>query len=253
MLFARVLLAFLLLFANSLALACSCNKSNVEAVAHTSDIVFTKVKISKPSITERVRSLVPTTSRTRIYAVEIVENYKDEFTASTIRVDTNVGNGGCGATVSYGDTLNVIAFKNSEGVTSNYVGICNIVTDDFAEKVRAEIKNPNETYKSVDTTSWLQFHKTNSQTYYAETRRVTRDDDGAFIWVLMNDTSTAKSIKTKLHLACKEKMFTIDHEVAFSEFDAKGKVLTASNFGRQEQYQWLPLTEVYSKLLSYTC
>ena len=71
--------------------------------------------------------------------------------------------------------------------------------------------------------------------------------------LLEMDASTSKSQKTRLHFACKEKMFTVDHEVFFSEFDAKGKVLTASNFGRQEQYQWLPLTDVYSKLLSYAC
>jgi hypothetical protein len=253
MLCARVLLASFLFFVNSLALACSCNKSNVEAVAHTSDIVFTKVRLSKPSITERVRSLLPTSNRTRIYAVEIVENYKDEFTANTISVDTNVGGGGCGATVAYGDILNVVAYKNSEGVTSNYVGICNIVSDEFAEKVRKEIKNPNEAYNSVDTNGWQQFHKNNSQTFYADSKHVTKDEYGSYIWVLMNDASTSKSQKTRIHFACKEKMFTVDHEVVFAEFDATGNVLTASNFGRQEQYQWLPLTDVYSKLLSYTC
>jgi DNA gyrase/topoisomerase IV subunit B len=164
-----------------------------------------------------------------------------------------VGSGGCGLTVDYGDTLNVVAYKNSEGITSNGVSVCNIVSDEFAEKVRKEIKTPNEAYISVETNSWQQFHKSNSQTFYADTKRVTKDEYGSYIWVLMNDATTPKSQKTRLHFACKEKMFTIEHEVSFSEFDAKGKVLTASNFGRQEQYQWLPLTDVYSKLLSYTC
>lgn len=249
----RVLLASIFLCANSLVFACTCNKNNVEAIVHTSDIVFTKVKISRPSITERVRSFIPTTSRTRIYAIEVIENYKEEFTANTINVDTNVGGGGCGAKVSYGETLNVVAYKNSEGVTSNYVGICNIVSDEFAEKVRKEIKNPNEAYISVDTSSWQQFHKNNSQTYYAETKRVLKDEYGSYIWILMNDISTSKSQKTRLHLACKEKMFIVEHEVFFSELDAKGKVLTASNFGIQVEFQWLPITDVYSKLLSYTC
>lgn len=244
-----------ILFACSVfnAFACSCNKSNVEAVAHTSDIVLSKLKVSTPSIAERARSLVPSKRHSRIFSVQVIENYKEAFTASTISVDTNVGDGGCGAEVTYGDTLNVVAYKDSEGITSNGVSVCNIVSDEFAEKVRKEIKNPNEAYNSVDTNSWQQFHKNNSQTFYADTKRVTKDEYGSYIWVLMNDASTSKSHKTRLHFACKEKMFTIDQEVSFSEFDAKGKVLTASNFGRQEQYQWLPLTDVYSKLISYTC
>lgn len=236
------------------AFACSCNKSNVEAVAHTSDIVLTKLKVSTPSIAERARSLMPSKSRSRIYSVQVIENYKGAYTENTISVDTNiVGSGGCGVTVDYGDTLNVVAYKNSEGITSNGVSVCNIVSDEFAEKVRKEIKTPNEAYISVETNSWQQFHKSNSQTFYADTKRVTKDEYGSYIWILLNDATTSKSQKTRLHFACKEKMFTIEHEVSFSEFDAKGKVLTASNFGRQEQYQWLPLTDVYSKLLSYTC
>ena len=236
------------------AFACSCNKSNVEAVAHTSDIVLTKLKVSTPSIAQRARSLMPSKSRSRIYSVQVIENYKGAYTENTISVDTNiVGSGGCGVTVNYGDMLNVVAYKNSEGITSNGVSVCNIVSDEFAEKVRKEIKTPNEAYISVETNSWQQFHKSNSQTFYADTKRVTKDEYGSYIWVLLNDATTTKSQKTRLHFACKEKMFTIEHEVSFSEFDAKGKVLTASNFGRQEQYQWLPLTDVYSKLLSYTC
>lgn len=234
--------------------ACTCKKSNVEAVAHTGDIVLTKLKVSTPSIADWARSFLPTKSQSRIYSVRVIESYKGEFASSTIIVSTNiVGSGGCGVSINYGDTLNVVAFKSSEGVTSNGVSVCNIVSDEFAEKVKAEIKSPHEAYKSVDTNSWLQFHKSTSQTYYAETKRVMTDEYGSYIWVLMNDATTSKSQKIRLHFACKEKMFTIDHEVVFSEFDAKGKVLTASNFGREEQYQWLPLTDMYSKLLSYTC
>jgi hypothetical protein len=250
----RFFLTFFLLTAGAMSFACTCNKSNVEAVAHTSDIVLTKLKVSTPSIAERARSLIPSKSRSRIYSVQVIENYKGSYTENTISVDTNiVGSGGCGLTVDYGDTLNVIAYKNSEGITSNGVSVCNIVSDEFAEKVKKEIKTPNEAYKSVDTSSWQQFYKSNSQTFYADIRRVTKDEYGPYIWVLMNDATTSKSQKTRLHFACKEKMFTVTHEVSFSGYNASGKVLTASNFGREEQYQWLPLTDFYSKLLSYTC
>lgn len=237
------------------AFACSCYKSNVEAVAHTSDIVLTKLKVSTPSIADRARSLLSSKSRSRIYSVQVIKNYKGEYAENTISVDTNVvGSGGCGVAISYGETLNVVAYKDSEGVTSNGVGICNIVSDEFAEKVKQEIKNPKEAYKSVDTSSWLQFHKSISQTFFADTKRVTKDEYGSYIWVLLNDTSAnVKSQKTRLQISCKEKMFTVNHEVNFSDFNASGKILNASNFGREEQYQWLPLTDVYSKLLSYTC
>ncbi len=237
------------------ALACSCNKNNVEGIAHKSDIVLTKLKVSTPSIAERARSLIPSKSRSRIYSVQVIENYKGSYTENTISVDTNVvGSGGCGVTVNYGDTLNVVAYKNSEGISSNGVSVCNIVSDEFAEKVRKEIKKPNEAYNSVETNSWQQFHKSNSQTFYADTKRVTKDEYGSYIWVLMNDkAANVKSQKTKIHISCKEKMFIVEHEVSFSDYNANGKVLNASNFGRQEQYQWLPLTDLYSKLLSYTC
>jgi hypothetical protein len=251
----RVFLCTLLVLACSSAFACSCNKNNVEGVAHKSGIVLTKLKVSTPSLAERARSLLSSVGRSRIYSVQVLENYKEAFTANTISVDTNiVGSGGCGVTIDYGDTLNVVAYKDSEGITSNGVGICNIVSDEFAEKVRLEIKNPNEAYKSVDTSSWFQFHKSNAQTFLADTKRVTKDEYGSYIWVLMNDkAANVKSQKTKIHISCKEKMFIVEHEVSFSDYNANGKVLNASNFGRQEQYQWLPLTDIYTKLLSYTC
>jgi hypothetical protein len=251
----RIFLFTFFVIASTSAFACSCKKNNVEGVAHTSDIVLTKLKVSTPSITERARSLLSSMGRSRIYSVQVLENYKEAFTANTISVDTNiVGSGGCGVAISYGDTLNVVAYKDSEGMTSNGVGICNIVSDDFAEKVRQEIKNPNEAYKSVDTSSWLQFHKSNAQTFLADTKRVTKDEYGSYIWVLLNDSAAnVKSQKTKIHISCKEKMFIVDHEVSFSDFNASGKILNASNFGRQVQYQWIPLTDIYTKLLSYTC
>ena len=237
------------------AFACSCNKNNVESVAHKSDLVLTKLKVSTPAIIERARSLLSSVGRSRIYSVQVIENYKEAFTANTINVDTdNVGSGGCGVAISYGETLNVVAYKDSDGITSNGVGICNIVSDEFVEKVRQEIKNPDEAYKSAETSSWLQFHKSNAQTFYADTKHVTKDEYGSYIWVLLNDTSAnVKSQKTRLQISCKEKMFSVNHEVSFSGYNANGKVLNASNFGRGEQYHWLPTTNMYSKLFKYTC
>ena len=238
----------------SSAFACSCRMNNAEEVAHRSDMVLTKLKISTPSITERVRSLVPSTSHSRTYAIEVIENYKGTYTSKSISANTNIGIGGCGREVFYGDTINVISRIDDKGITSDGVSVCNMVSDEFAEKVKQEIKNPNQAYDSVNTSSWTQFHKTNTQTFFADTKHVTKDEYGSYIWILMNDKSQkVKSQKTKIHIACKEKMFTVDHEVSFSDYNANGKVLNASNFGRQEQYQWLPLTDVYSKLLMYTC
>jgi len=251
----RVFLFTFFVVASTSAFACSCNKNNVEGVAHKSDIVLAKLKVSTPSISERFRSFLSSVGRSRIYSVQVLENYKESFTANTIIVDTNiVGSGGCGVAISYGETLNVVAHKNSEGVISNGVDICNIVSDEFAEKVRQEIKNPDEAYKSVDTSSWILFHKSNTQTFLADTKRVTKDEYGSYIWVLTNDAATnVKSQKTKIHFSCKEKMFIVEHEVSFSDYNANGKVLTASNFGRGEQYHWLPITHIYSKLIKYIC
>lgn len=250
----EIALTFTMTLASASALACTCNENNVEAVAYINDMVLTRLKVSSPSITERILSLLPTKNHSRVYSVQVIESYKNLFTASTISVDTNVGYGGCGANISYGETINVVAYKDSEGIISNHVGICNIVSDGFAEKVRKKLNTPNEDYNSVDTNSWLQFHKSNTQTFYADIKHVTRDKNGAYIWVVMNDTTTnVKSQKTRLHIACKEKMFTIDHEVGFNDYNASGKVLAAINFGKNEQYQWLPLTDSYSKLLTYTC
>lgn len=250
----KKLLFFTLVISSCSVFACTCKKNNVEAVAHTSEIVLTKVKVSTPSITEWARSFLPTKSNSRIYSVKVVENYKGEYTENTISVNTNiVGSGGCGVSVDYGDTLNVVAYKSSEGITSNGVSICNLVSDEFAQKVKKEIKNPNEAFSSVDTNSWHQFHKNNSQTYYAETKRVTKDEYGSYIWVLMNDSSVMKSQRSKIHISCKEKMFIIDKEVTFNDLNAKGKIFAANNFDRQKDYQWQPLTDLYLKLLSYTC
>ena len=249
----KFFLSAFLIMTSSSALACTCSKINADSVAYANDIVLTKLKVSTPSITEWVRSFVPPKSSSRIYSVQVIENYKGEFSASTISVATYVG-GGCGVVVNYGDILNVVAYKDSEGVTSTSVGICNVVSDEFAEKVRKEIKTPNEVYKSVDTNSWFQFHKSIAQTFYADTKHVTKDEYGSYIWVLLNDTSeNVKSQKTRLKISCKEKMFTVDHEVSFSEYNANGKVLNVSNFGNEKQYQWLPLTDLYSKLLAHTC
>lgn len=236
------------------AYGCSCRMNNAEEVAHRSDMVLTKLKISTPSITERVRSLVPSTSLSRTYAIEVIENYKGTYTSKSISANTNIGIGGCGREVFYGDTINIISRIDDKGITSDGVSVCNMVSDEFAEKVKQEIKNPNKAYDSVNTSSWTQFHKTSTQTFFADTKNVTKDEYGSYIWILMNDkTQKVKSEKTKLHFACKEKMFTVDHQISFSDFNANGKVLNASNFGRVEQYEWLPLTDVYSKLLKYTC
>lgn len=250
----RVFLFTLFVVASTSAFACSCRMNNYEEVAHRSDMVLTKLKISTPSITERVLSLAPSTSRSRTYAIEVLESYKGAYTSKSINADTNIGIGGCGTVVSYGETINVISRIDEKGITSDGVSFCNMVSDDFAEKVKKELKNPNQAYIAVNTSSWTQFHKTNNQTFFADTKHVAKDEYGSYIWILMNDKSQkVKSEKAKLHFACKEKMFTVDHEVSFSGYNATGKVLTASNFGRVEQYQWLPLTDVYSKLLKYTC
>jgi hypothetical protein len=253
MLRAQFFLMFIFLCWNSFASACSCGKKSAETIAHTDGIVLTKLKISTPSIIERLRLFALSSNHERIYSVEVIENYKGEFISKNIRVNANVDGGACGFSLVYGDILNIVAQKNGDDLISNYVGVCNIVSDEFVEMTTKEIKNPSKAYNSVEVSSWKQFYSSGLQTFYADTKRITKNNYGSYIWILMNDSSTLKSQKTRLHILCREKVFSIDHEVGFSEFDAKGKILTANNFGKQGQYEWLSLTDIYSKLLKYTC
>jgi hypothetical protein len=122
------------------AFACSCKQNNIDEVAHSKDIVLTKLKVNSPSITERVRSYFEKPTYSKSYSITVLEDYKGSFTASNITASTMDGETDCSRRVSYGETLYIIAHKNSEGYISNEVNVCNITSEKFAEEVKKEYK-----------------------------------------------------------------------------------------------------------------
>lgn len=122
------------------AFACSCRPSNIDEVVESKDIILTKLRINSPSLTERVRSFFEKPTFSKSYNITVLEDYKGTFTASKITATTIDGETDCSRRVSYGETLYIIAYKNSEGYTSNEVNVCNIASEKFAEEVKKEYK-----------------------------------------------------------------------------------------------------------------
>jgi len=234
----------------SSAWACSCGEQNVDEVTHSKNIGLTKLKVNAPSITERVLSFFEIPTYSKSYSITVLEDYKGAFTASNITASTMGGETDCSRRVIYGETLFLITHKNKEGVTSNEVNICNTTSNNFAESVKKELDNPSDAYKSVDISKWTQLSKSSTQSFYADTKNMTIDAYGPYIWILMNDKSTKyKSQKTQIKISCKEKMYIVLSELMFSEFNANGDIEFSKNF----EQKWLPLNNLYSKLLKLTC
>lgn len=245
---------FSLLTFSSTALACTCRDKNVGEVVYSKDIVLTKLRINSPSITERVRSYFAKPTYSKSYGITVLENYKGTFNSSSITASTIDGETDCSRRVTYGETLFLIAYKNSEGYTSNEVNACNTTSEKFSEAVKKELANPSDAYKSVDTFDWMQFKKTETQTFYADIKNVTKDEYGSYIWVLMNASGlNYKSQKFKIQISCKEKMYLASHDVFFSELNANGDVLRMSPDLLMSSNKWLPMNDLYSRLLQYTC
>ncbi len=127
---------------SSSAFACSCKQNNIGEVAHSKDIVLTKLKINSPSLTERVRSFFEKPNYSKSYSVTVLEDYKGAFTSSKITASTMNGETDCSRRVAYGETLFLIAYKNSEGFTSNEVNACNTTSEKFADAVKKEFGIP---------------------------------------------------------------------------------------------------------------
>jgi hypothetical protein len=241
------------LFANS-AWACSCKQNNIDEVAYLKDIVLTKLKVNSPSFIERMRSYFEKPTYSKTYKVTVLENYKGTFTASDITTLIIDGEADCSSRLTYGEIIYIIVQKNNEGSTSNEVNICNMTSEKFAKAVKKEHTNPSDAYKSVDISEWIQLNKTTTRSIYADTKNVTKDPFGSYIWTLINDSSAKyKSQKIKVQISCNEKMFSISHEIGFSDFNASGDVLMTTVHAKMNTYRWLPLNESYSKLLKYTC
>ena len=240
-------------FASANGLACSCKSRDAEEVVHTHELGLSKIQIIDVSLSEKARLLFNNKKEyTRTYKIKVLENYKGSLDATFITIN-GMGDGDCGLDVSYGQTLFVITPIKGL-IIPNKVSVCNTVSESFAAKVKEELKKSNAAFKSVDTTEWVLLEKTRNKSLYADFKSVTKDEFGSYIWLLSNDTSADfKSKKTKIQIACKEKMYSLSHEIEFSDFNANGLVLMTSNYQAQNTYAWKPLNHAYSKLLKYTC
>jgi hypothetical protein len=234
--------------------ACSCRDKSVGEVAHSKDIILTKLRINYPSLAELIRSYFDKPTYSKSYSVTVLKNYKGTFNGTNITASTVDGETDCSRRVSYGETLLLIVYTNSEKFKFNDVNVCTITSEKFAEEVQKENASPSFEYKPVDTSDWIQIHKSATQSFYADTKNVTKDVYGSYIWMLMNDSAmNNKSHKYKVQIACKEKMYFASHDVVFSKQNANGDVLRGSADATMNSKKWLPLNDLYSKLLKYAC
>jgi len=217
---------------------------------------LTKFEIQSPSLLERIATFKFSRAESTRLRVKVLENIKGTYEQNFVDVDTNIGDGGCGVKIDYGQQVYAINFKNKNGDWSHSISVCNTVSEKFSEIVKAHIKNPSSDYESVDKSRWLLFDSTKTQSFYADTAHVTKDELGSMLWILMNDNdkqSQVKSKKIRLHIACQRKLYSHNHEIHFSEYDAKGTPLFTSHDGSSEQFMWEELTKRYAKLLRYAC
>lgn len=243
------LLAFIF-FATTNAFACSCKSTQVDEIVYTHGLGLSKIQVAEFDWIKKVRSLFNSKQEfIRTYKVKVLENYKGSIDTDYITIYGHGEDGDCGFDVGYGDVLYVITPINN-WIIPNEVSVCNRVSQRFAEELKAELKSPSNLYDSVDTSDWTLVNKASNHSLYADTKNVTKDEYGSYIWLLLNGgMSDFKSHKSKIQIACKEKMFSVSHEIGFSEYNAKGNVLMTKKKG----YKWMPLTSEYSKLLKYMC
>lgn len=249
------LVALSLLLTSSLAIACSCKKETVEDVAHLDRLSLIKMKIRTPSVTERVNELFSAKQKNKNLNVQILDNFKGAYPYNVINVLTDKDDD-CSVKFKYGDDINVIIRKDDFGNTKSNATItsCDIVSDEFTFKVKAEKQSPKISYASVNTDTWLNLGRADSRTFFADTRTVKKDANGAYIWVLMNDAaSRIQSQKQLMHVSCADRKFAIDVKIQFSQANAMGSVLYIESTNNHTKHEWANLTNLYSKLLAHTC
>jgi hypothetical protein len=244
----------ILLIASTNAFACSCPDIHVEHVAYMERFGLSKIKVNDVSLLEKARSYFKKKEYTRTYNVTVLEDIKGKFISNSIKIYGFLGDGSCGKEVSYGEELFVITYKDDTKTSLTDVAVCNTRNEVFAEEVKAELKSPSSVYKSVDALNWTLINKASNHSLYADTKNLTRDEYGSYIWLLRNGgLANFKSHKSKIQIACKEKMFSVSHEIGFSDYNAKGAVVLTHNYQAHNRYKWLPLTQEYSSLLNYAC
>lgn len=242
------------LIASENAFACSCPDIHVEHVAYMERFGLSKIKVDDVSLLEKARSYFKKKEYTRTYNVTVLDDIKGKFISNSIKINGFVGDGSCGKEVGFGEELFVITYKDDRKTSLTDVAVCNTRNEVFAEEVKAELKSPSSLYNSVETLNWTLINKASNHSLYADTKNVTKDEYGSYIWLLRNGgLANFKSHKSKIQIACKEKMFSVSHEIGFSDYNAKGAVVLTHNYQAHNRYEWLRLTPEYSKLLKHVC
>jgi hypothetical protein len=242
------------LFASTNTFACSCPDIHVEHVAYMERFGLSKIKVNDVSLLEKARSYFKKKEYTRTYSVTVLEDIKGKFISNSIKINGFIGDGSCGKEVSFGEELFVITYKDDIRTSLTDVAVCNTRNEVFAEEVKAELKSPSSLYNSVETLDWTLINKASNHSLYADTKNVTKDDYGSYIWLLRNGgLADFKSQKSKIQIACKEKMFSVSHEIGFSGYSANGNVVLTQNYQAMSRYKWNPLTAEYAKLLKFAC
>lgn len=253
---AKSLFILFLMFCASSVMACSCKRTSTETVAYLSNYNLTKLEIQSPTLLERIAAFKTSRSDSNRLKVKVVENIKGTYEYNFVDVETNIDGGGCGVKIDYGQQVYAINFKDKNGAWSHSISVCNTVSEKFAEIVKDNIKNPSSDYKSVDKKNWSLLSTNRTQSFYADTAHVTKDELGSKIWLLMNDSDTKAVVKSKkilVHIACHRKLYSHSHEIHFSEANARGEPLFTSHDGSTEQFLWNDITVQYEKLLRYVC
>jgi hypothetical protein len=251
-----VAFAFLLSIGGN-AFACGCIRPSAEQFAFIKGYTLTKVKISEVSFSERIINFFKEDSDVKSIRISVLEDIVGNYPYDNIEVDTRSGIGSCGLgkKANYAKELYIASdpMPNREN-KKLHLNICTTTTSEFAEKVKQLAKSPPSYLKSVDISKWNLIEKNDSFSLYADKSSLRKDQYGSYIWTLQNNhKSETKSQKINLHIDCKEKMYTIDSEHNFSDFDAKGDVLSTGVYGARDIYSWEKLTPSYSKILKIAC
>jgi hypothetical protein len=250
----KIILFVFAVFTSANTFACSCPDIHVEHVAYMERFGLSKIKVNDVSLLAKASSYFKKKEYTRTYSVTVLEDIKGKFISNSIKINGFIGDGSCGKEVSFGEELFVITYKDDIKTSLTDVAVCNTRNEVFAEEVKAELKSPSSLYNSVETLNWTLINKASNHSLYADTNNVTKDEYGSYIWLLRNGgLANFKSHKSKIQIACKEKMFSVSHEIGFSDYNAKGDVVETHNYQAHKRYEWLRLTPEYSKLLKHVC
>ena len=225
------------------SIACSCRGLVIERDAQFTEFIFkAEILDSSPGGQKGWRG-----QSTLKHRIKVLENTKGVFNQTTIVSDTQVEPDACGIEIQTGKSYYFFVGTPKIG-TSSFVSRCNTWkadpngNDKYMEEMAAYLKAPHPELAPVNVMNWRRVDKVGSKSMYADLKHIARDDYGTYVWTIKNDPTakSKKSIKNQVEIGCTDNMFSVGKEYAFSEVNAKGKVLELnSNLG----YKWRPISE----------